>query len=55
MKRGSPTIDGFVDNEYGFIKFRAKRLEEGNSIKPHGFTLVWLEEIMDDWFYWASS
>ena len=49
------TVDGMIDNEYGFIKFYGKVPEVGEGADPYGFTLISLIHVGDDWYYFATS
>lgn len=49
------TIDGFIDNEYGLVKFKTKKLNIGDTMQPWDFIIINLQELGDGWFYWAST
>ena len=49
------TVDGMIDNEYGFIKFYRKVPELGEGIEPFGFTLINLIHVGDNWYFFATT
>ena len=49
------TVDGFVDNEYGYLKTFGKKLNVGESIPPYGFGIVRLISLGDDWYFFYST
>lgn len=49
------TIDGFLDNEYGYVKLNDKKIAMGDKLPPHFFTLVQLIDLGDGWFYFATT
>ncbi|UII22504.1 hypothetical protein [Fulvivirga ligni] len=49
------TVDGMIDNEYGFIKFYGKVPELGEGIEPFGFTLINLIHVGDNWYFFATT
>lgn len=49
------TIDGFVDNEYGYVKSYKKDLKERDSIPPYGFIIVRLIELDNGWYFFYST
>lgn len=49
------TVDGFVDNEYGYIKTLSKKLKEGKTLPPYGFVIVRLIEFGDGWYFFYTT
>jgi hypothetical protein len=49
------TIDGFVDNEYGYVKSVSKELKEGETLPPYGFRIVRLIEFKNGWHFFYST
>ncbi|MEJ8802163.1 hypothetical protein [Pontibacter sp. H249] len=49
------TVDGFVDNEYGYVKSFAKELKEGETLPPFGFVIVRLIEFGDGWYFFYTT
>jgi len=49
------TIDGFVDNEYGYVKSFGKELKIGDYIPPYGFCIVRLYEFRNGWYFYYST
>ena len=49
------TIDGFIDNEWGFVKFKGNTKGIGTTLPPYGFCITRLDEIADGWHYFFST
>jgi len=49
------TVDGFVDNEYGYVRSTGKKLKIGESIPPYGFRIVRLIPMGDGWYFFYST
>ncbi|TPE45846.1 hypothetical protein [Pontibacter mangrovi] len=49
------TVDGFVDNEYGYVKAFSKELKEGDTMPPYGFVIVRLIEFGDGWYFFYTT
>ena len=49
------TIDGFVDNEYGYVKSFSKELKEGETLPPFGFRIVRLIEFKNGWYFFYTT
>ena len=49
------TVDGFVDNEYGYIKTLSKELKEGETLPPYGFVIVRLIKFGDGWYFFYTT
>ena len=49
------TIDGFVDNEYGYVKSYNKELKEGDTLPPYGFVIVRLIKFKDGWYFFYTT
>lgn len=49
------TIDGFIDNEFGYVKTDSKNFKVGSSIPPYGFTVTKLIDLGKGWFFFYSS
>ena len=49
------TIDGFLDNEYGYVKLNNKKIAMGDKLPPHFFTVVQLIDLGNGWYYFATT
>ena len=49
------TIDGFVDNEYGYVKSYNKDLKVGDTLPPFGFTIVRLIKFKNGWYFFYTT
>lgn len=49
------TVDGFVDNEYGYVKVSSKKLAEGETLPPFGFVIVRLIDFGDGWYFFYTT
>jgi hypothetical protein len=49
------TIDGFVDNEYGYVKSFSKEIKEGETLPPFGFGIVRLIEFKNGWYFFYTT
>ena len=49
------TVDGFVDNEYGYVKTFGKKLNVGEPIPPYGFGIVRLIPLDNGWYFYFST
>ncbi len=49
------TVDGFVDNEYGYVKTSNKELKVGETLPPFGFIIVRLIEFGDGWYFFYTT
>lgn len=47
-------VDGFIDNEYGYIKTQ-QPLNEGNPVPILGFVIINLIELDDGWYFFYST
>lgn len=45
------TVDGFVDNEYGYVKSFNKELKTGDTFPPYGFIIVRLIKFNNGWYF----
>lgn len=48
-------IDGFIDNEYGYIKSYKGDIKLGDGIPPFGFTVVRIIELKNGWYFYYST
>ncbi|GAB2627438.1 hypothetical protein [Belliella aquatica] len=49
------TIDGFIDNEYGYIKSYKGDIKLGDGIPPFGFIVVRIIELKNGWYFYYST
>jgi len=49
------TVDGFVDNEYGYVKTSKKELKVGDTLPPYGFIIVRLIKYKNGWYFFYTS
>ncbi|WP_146141970.1 hypothetical protein [Prolixibacter denitrificans] len=49
------TVDGFVDNEYGYVKSFKKKLKVGDELPPYGFVIVRLIKFKDGWYFFYTT
>lgn len=49
------TIDGFIDNEFGYVKTKSKNFKVGSSIPPYGFTVSRLIDLGEGWYFFYST
>lgn len=49
------TVDGFVDNEYGYVKTSTTKLKVGDMLPPYGFKIVRLIEFENGWYFFYTT
>lgn len=49
------TIDGIIDNEYGYVKNLKDNIEVGMNIPPYEFTLVRLIKLQNGWYFFYTT
>lgn len=49
------TVDGFVDNEYGYLKTNKKGLKVEDTLPPFGFRIVRLIEFDNGWYFFYTT
>lgn len=49
------TADGFIDNEYGYIRAYSGKVELGQTVPPFYFRIVRLLDLGDGWYYYMST
>jgi len=48
-------VDGFVDNEYGYVKSFSKELKVGDILPSNGLTIVRLIKFENGWYFYYST
>ncbi len=49
------TIDGFIDNEYGYIKPFSKGIQIGECIPPYGLKILKLIKLKNGWYFFYTT